>query len=203
MGTTLLAIRFNDGVVVASDSQTSSGFYISNRAADKISIISDNIVCLRSGSSADTQNIIDLVKNILLKEQLEKEQLFEVRAVAQLLRNICYRNKLKLNCGLICAGWDPHHGGQIYTIVQGGTLLNVPFTSSGSGCIFINSFCDVNYKDSMSETESENFTIKAVSLATQRDSNSSGIIRICRLSQKGISRKTVFPSKLIKQDVKV
>ena len=43
-----------NGVIVASDSQTSSGFYISNRAADKITIITRNIVCLRSGSSADT-----------------------------------------------------------------------------------------------------------------------------------------------------
>ena len=69
MGTTLIAIRYKDGVIVAADSQTSSGSYISNRASNKISIISDYIICLRSGSSADTQNMVDLVKNVVLKEQ--------------------------------------------------------------------------------------------------------------------------------------
>ena len=69
MGTTLIAIRYKDGVIVAADSQTSSGSYISNRASNKISTISDYIICLRSGSSADTQNMVDLVKNVVLKEQ--------------------------------------------------------------------------------------------------------------------------------------
>ena len=69
MGTTLIAIRYEDGVIVAADSQTSSGSYISNRASNKISTISDYIICLRSGSSADTQNMVDLVKNVVLKEQ--------------------------------------------------------------------------------------------------------------------------------------
>jgi 20S proteasome subunit beta 1 len=196
MGTTLMAICDKNGVIVASDSQTSSGFYISNRAADKITIISKNIICLRSGSSADTQNIIDLVKNILIKEYLEREKLFEVRAVAQLLRNICYKNKTNLNCGLICAGWDTIHGGQIYAIIQGGTIITTPFLSSGSGSVFINSFCDANYKENMEEQESEQFIVKSVSLAIQRDGNSSGIIRICKISRQGISRKAIFPSKV-------
>jgi len=69
MGTTLIAIRYKDGVIVATDSQTSSGSYISNRASNKISVISDYIICLRSGSSADTQNMVDLVKSVVYEEQ--------------------------------------------------------------------------------------------------------------------------------------
>ena len=194
-----MAMCCKNGVIVASDSQTSSGFYISNRASDKITIISKNIVCLRSGSSADTQNIVDFVKTTLIKEQIEREDLLEVRAVAQLLRNICYKKKANLNCGLICAGWDTIHGGQVYVIIQGGTILATPFISSGSGSIFINSFCDTNYKENMEERDSEHFIIKSVSLAIQRDGNSSGIIRICKISQQGIFKKAVIPSKVFCQ----
>ncbi len=196
MGTTLMAICNKNGVIVASDSQTSSGFYISNRTANKITTISKNIICLRSGSSSDTQNIIDLVKNTLLKEHLEREKPLEVRAVAQLLRNICYKNKTNLNCGIICAGWDNIHGGQIYAIIQGGTIISTPFLSSGSGSIFTNSFCDANYEENMEEQDSEQFIVKSVSLAIQRDCNSSGIIRICKISGQGICRKAIFPSKV-------
>jgi len=201
MGTTLIAIRHQNGVVVASESQTTSGNYISNRAADKITILSDHIVCLRSGSSADTQNIVDLVKNIVKKEIIERQGPIEVRFVAQILRNICYNRKSSVNCGFICAGWDIFHGGQVYTIIQGGTLFSTPLAFSGSGSIFLNSFCDVNLEDNMSEVELEKLTTKAVSLAIQRDGNSSGIIRICKISHRGILKKSFSPSKIIKKKV--
>ena len=90
MGTTLIAMRYKYGVYVATDSQTSSGFYVSNRAADKISKLSEHVIVLRSGSSADTQNIVDLVRNIIKREEIEKEGFLEVRAIAQILRDICY-----------------------------------------------------------------------------------------------------------------
>ena len=199
MGTTLIAIRYKDGVIVAADSQTSSGSYISNRASNKISIISDYIICLRSGSSADTQNMVDLVKNVVLKEQLEKDVALEVRAVAQLFRNLCYQRNLKSNCGFICAGWDRFHGGQVYSIVQGGTIISTPLASSGSGSIFINSFCDANFKEKMCKKETKNLCIKAISLAIQRDVNSSGIIRICEISRHGITRNSLLPSKIIEK----
>ena len=195
MGTTLLAMRYKDGVYVASDSQTSSGSYISNRAADKISPISDNIICLRAGSSADTQNIVDLVKNIILKEKIEREDQIEVRVVAQLLRNVCYMKKSTSNCGFICAGWDIFHGGQIYAIVQGGTLITIPFVSTGSGSIFLSSFCEANFKDNMNEKEIETLIIKAISFAIQKDANSSGFIRICKITEKGFFKRSVLPLK--------
>jgi 20S proteasome subunit beta 1 len=201
MGTTLLGIRYKDGVIVAADSQTSSGYYISNRAADKITIISDHIICLRSGSSADTQNIVDLVRNITLREQLERSAPLEVRTVAQILRNICYQRKSTSNCSFICAGWDIFHGGQIYTVVQGGTILATPLISSGSGSIFISSFCDVEFRDIMSDMEAEDLSLKAISLAIQRDSNSSGIIRICKISKEGIFKNSFVPSKICKQSI--
>ena len=64
------------------------------------------------------------------KEKIEREDQIQVRVVAQLLRNVCYEKKSTSNCGFICAGWDIFHGGQIYAIVQGGTLINIPFVSS-------------------------------------------------------------------------
>jgi len=199
MGTTLLATCHQNGVIVSSDSQTSSGYYISNRAADKITIITDYIVCLRSGSSADTQNIVDLVKNIIEKERIESGKPIEVRFVAQILKNICYNKKLSVNCGFICAGWDIFHGGQVYTIVQGGSISSTPLAFSGSGSIFINSFCDTNFDEDMSEQELENFNIKAISLAIQRDCNSNGIIRVCKISSQGIIKKSFFPNKVFQR----
>lgn len=47
--------------MIGADSRTSSGIYVSNRVADKLTRITDNIYCCRSGSAADTQAIADIV----------------------------------------------------------------------------------------------------------------------------------------------
>jgi len=62
-GTTILAVRFEGGVVLGADSRTSTGSYVANRVSDKIVPIHDFIWACRSGSAADTQAVIDYVKH--------------------------------------------------------------------------------------------------------------------------------------------
>jgi len=38
LGTTIMAVSFKDGVVLAADSRTSSGVYIANRVSDKLTL---------------------------------------------------------------------------------------------------------------------------------------------------------------------
>lgn len=60
--TSIMAVEFDGGVVIGADSRTSSGVYVANRVSDKLTPITDRIFCCRSGSSADTQAIADMVK---------------------------------------------------------------------------------------------------------------------------------------------
>lgn len=58
-GTTVIAVTYQGGVVLGSDSRVSMGQYISNRASSKVTPLTDNIWLLRSGSAADAQAISD------------------------------------------------------------------------------------------------------------------------------------------------
>lgn len=58
-GTTIVAVQYDDGVVVGADSRVSTGRYVSNRASDKLTPLSDYVWLLRSGSAADTQLVGD------------------------------------------------------------------------------------------------------------------------------------------------
>lgn len=58
-GTTIIAVSYAGGVVLGADSRVSMGAYISNRASDKPTPLTENIWLLRSGSAADTQAIAD------------------------------------------------------------------------------------------------------------------------------------------------
>jgi 20S proteasome subunit beta 1 len=57
-----MAVEYDGGVVIGADSRSTTGSYISNRFADKLSKITDSIYCCRSGSAADTQAIAGIVR---------------------------------------------------------------------------------------------------------------------------------------------
>ena len=65
MGTSIMAVTFNGGVIMGADSRTTTGSYIANRVSDKLTSISDYIYCCRSGSAADTQAISEIVRYYL------------------------------------------------------------------------------------------------------------------------------------------
>ena len=51
---------------------------------------------------------------------------------ASVFREICYSNRDKLLAGIICAGWDRHSGGQVFTIPLGGMCVRQPFSIGGT-----------------------------------------------------------------------
>lgn len=57
-----MAVEFDGGVIIGADSRTSTGGYVANRIADKLTQLSNKIYCCRSGSAADTQAIADVVQ---------------------------------------------------------------------------------------------------------------------------------------------
>ncbi len=61
MGTTIAALKFDGGVILAADSRTTTGSYIANRVTDKLTQIHKKIWCCRSGSAADTQAVADIL----------------------------------------------------------------------------------------------------------------------------------------------
>ncbi|KAF8407360.1 hypothetical protein HHK36_006488 [Tetracentron sinense] len=53
MGTTIIGVTYNGGVVLGADSRTSTGMYVANRASDKITQLTDNVYLCRSGSELE------------------------------------------------------------------------------------------------------------------------------------------------------
>lgn len=120
-----MASTFAGGVVLAADSRTSSGNYVANRAAAKITQLADNAYFCRSGTASDTQAIAGYVQYYLAQHQIELNHEPPVSVTANLVRQMQYHNKGLLSAGLIVAGYDKHKGAQVYAVPMGGTLLKV------------------------------------------------------------------------------
>jgi len=188
-GTTIIAAEYNGGVVLGADTRTSSGALIVHRLSNKITDVSNYICCLRSGSSADTQAITDMVKYHLSVYEMEHGYPAPVHVAAQVFRDMCYRYRDDFTAGIIVAGWDKKLGGQVYSIPLGGMIVRQALGSGGSGSTYIYGYLDENYRTGMTRQECEEFVKNAVALAISRDGSSGGAIRLATITDKGVERK--------------
>jgi len=196
LGTTIMAVRYDGGVIMGADSRTSTGAYVANRVSDKITAVDERIYVCRSGSAADTQAISDYVTYFLDQHKIELGRAPKVSTAANLFRELCYNNKDNLMAGIICAGWDPYKGGQVYECPLGGALVEQDFAIGGSGSTYIYGFCDAYYKPGMNSEQCLEFVRKAVSHAMARDGSSGGVIRTAKIDASGVERKFLPGDKL-------
>ncbi|WBW72816.1 20S proteasome complex subunit beta 1 Pre3 [Schizosaccharomyces osmophilus] len=189
MGTTITALKYNEGVILAADSRTTMGAYIANRVTDKLTQLTDNIWCCRSGSAADTQAVADILRYYLSMYEVQYGITPTVHTAATLASELCYTNKNMLSAGLIIGGYDEKTGGEVYSIPLGGSLHKQPLAIGGSGSAFIYGFCDANFKENMTKEQAVEFLKFAVALAMERDGSSGGTIRMVILNKEGMERK--------------
>jgi 20S proteasome subunit beta 1 len=208
MGTTLVALKFDKGVVVAADTRTSVSGYVSNKFARKINVLVDTsdascAIC-RSGSAADTQFLARHAKNEFEYSRQWRYQLDppSVSQVAHYLRDKMRSESEPLQASLICAGYDKDNNngdgeGRIFGILPGGSLWEEEvFCVSGSGSTVLMGHLDSLKLDSSnlySEEEAIGLVTKLLRLSIARDGSSGGLIRIMVLKQGGVQELTVYP----------
>ncbi|CAJ0746132.1 23811_t:CDS:10 [Entrophospora sp. SA101] len=188
LGTTIMAVEFDGGVIIGADTRTSTGNYVVNRTTDKLTKVHDQIFCCRSGSAADTQAIADIVHYHLQMYTAQNGEAPTVQTTAALFQQICYQNKDNISAGIIVAGWDKYKGGSVYIIPLGGALLKQPYAIGGSGSTYIYGYCDSAYRRNMSREEAIEFMRTAIALAVARDGSSGGCIRMAVITEQGVER---------------
>lgn len=188
--TTILAVEFDGGVVLASDSRVSAGESVVNRVMDKLAPLHDRIYCALSGSAADAQQMADMVNYHLELHSLDMDEAPLVVAAASLVKGISYKYKEELSAHLIVAGWDRRLGGQVYGTL-GGMLIRQPFSIGGSGSTYIYGYVDSTFKPGMSREECVQFATNAVALAMSRDGSSGGVIYMVIITKAGSEHKII------------
>lgn len=197
-GTTIVALKYAGGVVFGADSRTSSGPYVANRAARKITRLSENIFLCRSGSAADTQALANVCRLHLQQYGSELHQLQRpshprppVKAAAHLLQRMCYEYKDQLTAGLIVGGVDGPSEAKLFALPLGGALVEVEYTAGGSGSAFISAFLDEHFRPGLTKEEAVRLVQRAVSFAISRDGASGGMVRVVAVdAESGVAEET-------------
>ncbi|XP_058800864.1 proteasome subunit beta type-6-like [Phymastichus coffea] len=197
-GTSIMACEFDGGVVVGADTRSTTGAYIANRVADKLTRVTDYIYCCRSGSSADSQAISDFVRYHLSFYKMELGMEPRVETAANLFREMCYNYRESLMAGILVAGWDPIKGGQVYSIPLGGMCTRMPISIGGSGSTYVYGYVDSHYKPGMTKDQVVELVTNTLALAMSRDGSSGGSIRLGVITKDGIERQLILGNELPK-----
>ncbi|KAF2532295.1 hypothetical protein F2Q70_00033365 [Brassica cretica] len=106
MGTTIIGVTYNGGVVLGADSRTSTGemrfplFFTLLGCTLRIELptrsqqLTDNVYVCRSGSAADSQVVSDYVRYFLHQHTIQLGQPATVKVSANLIRMLAYNNKI-------------------------------------------------------------------------------------------------------------
>ena len=121
--------------------------------------------------------------------EMETGQPAPVYSAAKQMQSLIYKNKNFLSASMICAGWDPYKGPQIYAVPLGGTMIAENVATGGSGSAYMSGFVDTNFKPGMTRKECRDFVVSAVSLSMYRDASSGGIIRLIDIPKDAVNRE--------------
>lgn len=165
--------------------------YVGNRCSDKLEPIHHRIYCQRSGTSSHTSYIARVVRYYIDIQAQEMGDYPPVESAASVMREIIYQNAGRLSASMICSGWDPYKGFQIYRVNQTGFFQEGDWALSGSGSTFIWGYFDANFKANMKKEDAIEFLKSAVALACYRDGSSGGIIRLLDITKEKVERHFV------------
>lgn len=204
MGTTIVAVRTKQGVVIGADTRTSVGVMVSNRYANKLSFVYQDgpvsCVLCRSGSAADTQYLADEAqwefRSRALRYGMTKPS---VSQIARWFRYVVMNGSY--SASLLCVGYDPQDGGRIYSILPSGSLIEEQvYATGGSGSTYIIGLMDKTLKtmddnNLMEEKEAIDFVTESIQAAMERDHSSGGFARLVVMNRDGARELTVLPKK--------
>jgi len=191
-GTTVVAIKFDRGVVIASDKRASTGtLMVVDKATKKLYEITDNIVMGAAGVVADIQMLAKILSAEVKLKELRSKIKVTAEEAANLLSRIMYSYKFfPFFTEIIIAGKDKDDF-SIYVLDElGGLTKHDDFIATGSGMMYALGVLESNYRKGLTKEEAKELARKAILAAIERDLGTGEGIDIYVITEEGIEKET-------------
>lgn len=184
-GTTTLAFRFSNGIVVATDSRASVGNWIGSQTVKKVLEINRYLLGTMAGGAADCQYWETWLGIQCRLHELRNGSRISVAAASKMLANLIYSYKgMGLSMGTMIAGFD-RHDSSIYYVDSDGTRLKGDMFCVGSGATFAYGVLDSAYAWEMAEEQAVALARRSILAATHRDAYSGGSVNMYLVKAEG------------------
>lgn len=185
-GTTTLGLTTDQGVILAADKRASlGGRLVSNKHAQKVFKLDDNIGLTIAGSVGDAQRIVRMMRSQLKLHKLETKEL-SLKGAGTLLSNILHNNKMMPFMNQFLMGGVEDGEGAVYSLDPAGGLMSHPnYTATGSGSQMAFGVLEDQYEDGIEHEKGKEVAIQAIQSAIERDTATGNGIMVTEITESG------------------
>jgi proteasome beta subunit len=200
-GTTILGIVCKDGVVMASDRQSTAGTIVMKKNSDKTIPLGNYFLYAGCGVSSAIQKLSKILEAELRLKELRSKSRPTVREAANLLGALIYNNirqftRVEDVVGALIGGFNEDGSVELYTLDPAGLIDKVEDydASVGSGMPFSLGLLERQYKKDLNVKQGIELAKECLLSSTQRDVGSGYGVDIFTITKEGI--KKVFEQEL-------
>lgn len=169
-GTTTLAIKCVDGVIMATDTRaTMLPGLVAHKRVKKVYQVTRNIGMTIAGVPAEALNVLDLLKANASIYQIQRRREIPVRAVASLASNLLFSQRFYPYAVQIIIGGYDSEGYHLYSLDPFGSAIEDNLIATGSGSPVAYGVLESGYNEKLTLDEGLALAARAIRSAMKRD----------------------------------
>jgi len=184
-GTTTIGVVCKDGVILASDTRVTMGFYVAHKFGKKVYEIDDHLGMTIAGTVADAQKVVDILTANASLYKINLNRPMPVASAARLVANLLFSARYVPLATQVLVGGVDDTGPHVYNLDPYGSLTEEKSVSTGSGSPIAYGILEDKYREGMTVTELLPTIVKAVNAAMKRDVASGNNYNITIIDKNG------------------
>ena len=132
-GTTTVGVVCTDGVILSSDTRVTMGYFVAHKKGKKIYQIDDHLAMTISGSVADAQRVVEVLKVNAKLYKLNNNRPIPIKAASRLVANLLFSARLAPLLAQILVGGVDSTGSHVFSLDPFGSLTEEKCVATGSG----------------------------------------------------------------------
>ena len=189
-GTTTIGVVCKDGVILASDTRVTMGFYIAHKLGKKVYKIDDHLGMTIAGTVADAQRVVDILTANAQLYRINLNRPMPVNSAARLVANLLFSARYVPLATQVLVGGVDDTGPHVFNLDPFGSLTEEKSVSTGSGSPIAYGILEDKYKENMPIVEVLPIVVKAVNAAMKRDIASGNNYNVIVIDNNGYRELT-------------
>jgi len=184
-GTTTVGVVCTDGVILSSDTRVTMGYFVAHKKGKKIYQIDDHIAMTISGSVADAQRVVEILKVNAKLYKLNNGRPIPIKSASRLVANLLFSARLAPLIAQILVGGVDTTGPHVFALDPFGSLTEEKCVATGSGSPIAYGVLEDKYKEGAKIKDVLPVVVRAVDSAMKRDIASGDNFDIAVITKEG------------------
>jgi proteasome beta subunit len=189
-GTTTIGVVCKDGVILASDTRVTMGYFVAHKFGKKVYKIDDHLGMTIAGTVADAQRVVDILTANAQLYKIKMNRPMPVSSAARLIANLLFSVRYVPLATQVLIGGIDTTGPHVFNLDPLGSLTEEKFVSTGSGSPIAYGVLEDKYKEDMPIQELLPIIVKAVNAAMKRDIASGNSYNVTVIDSNGYRELT-------------